>query len=148
MTGRMRTTAVFKISVPLAGLFLLYGALAPDNLAWVSGVIQRALLDTFGWFYLLSVAGFVLCSIFLIFSRYGRIPLGREGAKPEYPLVTWFAMLFCAGIGASGRAGTQKTGSPRLVEETGSYGSGRGECTGFPIRPQPLGDILDHKMWG
>ena len=73
--------------------------MAPDNLAWVSGVIQRALLDTFGWFYLLSVSGFVLCSIFLIFSRYGRIPLGREGAKPEYPLVTWFAMLFCAGMG-------------------------------------------------
>ncbi len=99
MTARKRTTAVFKISVPLAGLFLLYGALAPNNLAWVSGVIQRALLDTFGWFYLLSVTGFVLCSLFLIFSRYGHIPLGREGAKPEYPLVTWFAMLFCAGMG-------------------------------------------------
>lgn len=92
-------TMVFKVSVPLAALFLLYGALAPENLALVSGVIQHLLLDTFGWFYLVSVFGFLLCAIFLIFSEYGHIPLGREGDTPEYPLVTWFAMLFCAGMG-------------------------------------------------
>ena len=35
----------------------------------------------------------------LIFSRYGDIPLGRDGEKPEFPLMSWFAMLFCAGMG-------------------------------------------------
>lgn len=90
---------VFKVSVALAAAFLLYGAMAPDNLASVSKAIQHRLLDTFGWFYLLSVSGFLACTLPLIFSRYGDIRLGRDGDQPEYRLVTWFAMLFCAGMG-------------------------------------------------
>ncbi len=61
--------------------------------------VQGFLLDTFGWFYLTSVAGFLLCAVSLIFSRFGHIRLGRDGDKPEYRLLTWFAMLFCAGMG-------------------------------------------------
>ena len=92
-------TAVFKVSVILAGAFLVYGAVAPGHLARVAGAIQQFLLDTFGWFYLLVVVGFVLCALLLIFSRYGSIRLGADTDRPEYPLVTWFAMLFCAGMG-------------------------------------------------
>ncbi len=93
------TTTVFKVSVGLAAAFLAFGAAAPDSLAKFSGIIQRYLLNTFGWFYLLSVAGFLVSAVFLIFSRYGHIPLGINGEQPEYPLLTWFAMLFCAGMG-------------------------------------------------
>lgn len=92
-------TRVFKISSALAGAFLLFGAVAPGLLADGSDLIHRFLLDTFGWFYLTSVAGFLICAIYLIFSRFGHIRLGQDGDQPEYRLVTWFAMLFCAGMG-------------------------------------------------
>ena len=92
-------TRVFKISAALAGAFLLFGALAPVMLAKGSRLVQTFLLDTFGWFYLTSVAGFLICAIYLIFSRFGHIRLGRDGDRPEYRLITWFAMLFCAGMG-------------------------------------------------
>ncbi|MCY4612654.1 MAG: BCCT family transporter [Nitrospira sp.] len=92
-------TRVFKISFSLAAAFLVWGAAAPTQLATVTAAIQRWLLDAFGWFYLLCAVGLLVMAVTLIFSRYGDIPLGKDGEKPEFPLVTWFAMLFCAGMG-------------------------------------------------
>lgn len=92
-------TTVFWVSLALASAFLLWGALAPEQLAQVTGSIQTWLLDAFGWFYLLCAVGLLATAVLLIFSRYGDIPLGRDGEKPEFPMVTWFAMLFCAGMG-------------------------------------------------
>ena len=92
-------TTVFWVSLALASAFLLWGAFAPEQLAQVTGSIQTWLLDAFGWFYLLCAVGLLVTAVMLIFSRYGDIPLGRDGEKPEFPLLTWFAMLFCAGMG-------------------------------------------------
>ena len=92
-------TPVFKVSFSLAAAFLVWGAVAPTQLATVTAAIQRWLLDAFGWFYLLCAVGLLVMAVTLIFSRYGDIPLGKDGEKPEFPLVTWFAMLFCAGMG-------------------------------------------------
>ncbi len=93
------TTLVFKISCILSLAFLLWGGIAPDHLAKITGAIQTSLLDTFGWLYVLAASGFLICALCLIFSRYGDIPLGPDGAEPEFNLPTWFAMLFCAGMG-------------------------------------------------
>src|SRR5699024_574885 len=38
-------------------------------------------------------------SIFLIFSKYGKIKLGKSGDEPEYSYITWLEMLFSAGMG-------------------------------------------------
>ena len=35
----------------------------------------------------------------LAFSKYGRIKLGKEDDKPEFSNLTWFGMLFSAGMG-------------------------------------------------
>ena len=105
-------TPVFKISFSLAVAFLVWGAVVPTQLATVTAAIQRWLLDTFGWFYLLCVVGLLVTAATLIFSRYGDIPLGKDGEKPEFPSVTWFAMLFCAGMGIGlgvlGRGGAHR----------------------------------------
>ena len=93
------TTLVFNISCILSLAFLLWGGIAPDHLAKITGAIQTSLLDTFGWLYVLAASGFLICALCLIFSRYGDIPLGPDGAEPEFNLPTWFAMLFCAGMG-------------------------------------------------
>jgi glycine betaine transporter len=93
------TTRVFNISCILALAFLLWGGIAPDHLAKITSALQSSLLDTFGWLYVLSASGFLICALCLIFSRYGDILLGPDGAEPEFNLLTWFAMLFCAGMG-------------------------------------------------
>ena len=32
-------------------------------------------------------------------SKFGKIRLGENDSKPEYSNISWFAMLFCAGMG-------------------------------------------------
>ena len=92
-------TYVFKVSCLLAVVFLAWGAVAPAQLLVVTTAIQHWLLDAFGWFYLLCASGLFVVALLLIFSRYGKLVLGRVGDQPEFPLPTWFAMLFCAGMG-------------------------------------------------
>ena len=52
-----------------------------------------------GWFYLATVLGVLLFSLYLAFSRFGKIRLGNDDDRPEYSNFSWFAMLFSAGMG-------------------------------------------------
>jgi glycine betaine transporter len=55
--------------------------------------------EKFGWFYL-ATAFFILgFSIFLAFSKYGNIKFGKDDDQPQYTNISWFAMLFSAGMG-------------------------------------------------
>ncbi|MBL5767844.1 BCCT family transporter [Heyndrickxia sporothermodurans] len=94
-----KVTIVFTISVIITILFVLWGAFAADNLASVTGDIQKFLQTQFGWFYLIVASVILLFAIYLIFSKYGKIKLGKDDEKPEYGLISWFAMLFSAGMG-------------------------------------------------
>lgn len=94
-----KATIVFTISVIIAVLFILWGAFAPDNLAAVTGTIQGFLQTKFAWFYLISASVFLIFAIYLIFSPYGKIRLGKDDERPEYSTISWFAMLFSAGMG-------------------------------------------------
>lgn len=96
---RPRLGGVFYVSLGLAAAFVLWGVLSTQTLAGVSGAIRGYVLDTFGWMYLFSVFGFLLLALFLALSRYGGLRLG-EG-PPEFGWLSWFAMLFSAGVGMS-----------------------------------------------
>ena len=41
----------------------------------------------------------VLFSLALAFSKWGSVRLGKDGEKPEYSTISWFAMLFGTGMG-------------------------------------------------
>ncbi|WP_027448884.1 glycine betaine uptake BCCT transporter [Pontibacillus marinus] len=94
-----KVTPVFWISIAIAAVFVLWGIIAPENLGDQTGKIQAFLSAKFGWFYLLTVAIFLIFSVYLIFSPYGKLRLGQPNEKPEYNKITWFAMLFSAGMG-------------------------------------------------
>ncbi|WP_404431176.1 BCCT family transporter [Sutcliffiella horikoshii] len=91
--------SVFKISVGIAAFFVLVGVLIPDQLGNAMDIAQAFVLETFGWFYQLVATFFLLFAAFMIFSKYGKIKLGKKDDKPEYNRPTWFAMLFSAGMG-------------------------------------------------
>jgi choline/glycine/proline betaine transport protein len=69
----------------------LAGQLFADTLAFIT--------QTFGWFYMLAVAIFLVFIVGVAISRWGNIRLGPDHAEPEYPFPVWFAMLFSAGYG-------------------------------------------------
>ncbi|WZY01035.1 BCCT family transporter [Bacillus sp. FSL W7-1360] len=92
-------TTVFYVSLSIAIAFILWGAIAPTNMKDITETIQKMITSELGWFYLLSATFYVGVGIYLIFSPYGKIKLGKPDEEPEYNYLTWFAFLFTAGMG-------------------------------------------------
>jgi glycine betaine transporter len=92
-------TPVFSISVILAAIFIIWGAIPGSNLGSVTNLIQTFIIDKFGWFYLLAATAFLVFALTLIFTKYGNIRLGKDTDRPDYSYISWFAMLFSAGMG-------------------------------------------------
>lgn len=90
---------VFWGSVVLTLAAVLIGLIAPKMFEQVTANIQAFLTTNFGWYYLLIVAAIVAFCIFLILSPIGSIRLGKRTDRPEYSNLSWFAMLFSAGMG-------------------------------------------------
>ncbi|MIO29962.1 BCCT family transporter, partial [Salmonella enterica subsp. enterica] len=51
------------------------------------------------WFYILAVALILLTVAYLGLSRFGEIKLGPDHSQPQFSYLSWFAMLFSAGMG-------------------------------------------------
>lgn len=61
--------------------------------------IQDYVAKKSGWFFVLSANIFLVFMIYLAFSKYGQLRIGGQNAKPEFKTISWFAMLFSAGMG-------------------------------------------------
>ncbi|WP_347551743.1 BCCT family transporter [Pseudalkalibacillus hwajinpoensis] len=92
-------TLVFWYSLVICGLVVVWGAVAPEHLQAVTSKMTTFISSSFGWYYLLIIMLILVFCIYLIFSRFKNIKLGKEDDKPEFTLPTWFAMLFSAGMG-------------------------------------------------
>ncbi len=90
---------VFVISLVIVFAIVLWGLVAADNFALVANAAFNFLVSKFGWFYLLSMTTFVVFAIWIAVSKYGKIKLGPDDSKPDYNFISWFAMLFSAGMG-------------------------------------------------
>lgn len=73
--------------------------IAPEGTSKVFGDMQTAVVDGLAPYYMLVVGAFVVFAIWMGLSRYGNITLGKDDEKPEFGLLSWFAMLFAAGMG-------------------------------------------------
>ncbi|HMB01916.1 MAG TPA: BCCT family transporter [Spirochaetota bacterium] len=62
-------------------------------------VLHENIIDQFGWGYQLAPFIFLIFSLVLAFSKYGKMKLGRDDEKPQYSYFGWFSMLFAAGMG-------------------------------------------------
>lgn len=80
----------------LAGLFFVY----PRESNLVLGQIREILGDILGSYYLLIGVGIFSVSLFLAFSKYGNIVLGKQNERPLYSFWTWGAMMFTCGLAA------------------------------------------------
>src|SRR4028118_2153794 len=92
--------AVFWIAAVLSAVFVAWGVFFADSLAAIfDSVLFGFLVPNFGWVFILSSFGFLAFSLYLAFSRYGRIRLGADDEQPEFRTVSWVAMMFSAGMG-------------------------------------------------
>lgn len=98
--GLNTNPAVFFTSAVFIVVFVALAAMFPGPIAGIFGAAADFIAESLGWFYILTVTVFVGVVVALGFSRYGNLRLGPEDSRPRYGNLTWFAMLFTAGIGS------------------------------------------------
>ncbi len=90
---------VFFLSSFIIFVVTLLGAIAPEVAKTVFDGIQDWLIVKTSWIYVLGVGTVLFFSIWLMMSRMGDIKLGPDHSEPDYQNLSWFAMLFSAGMG-------------------------------------------------
>ncbi len=90
---------VLFVSLSIVILLMLVAVVFPAGFSAITTSVLNGLVANFGWAFVLTATGFVVFALFLAFSKYGRIPLGQDGEKPEYSRASWIAMMFSAGMG-------------------------------------------------
>tara|TARA_R110002110_G_scaffold61225_5_gene172092 strand:- start:32950 stop:35013 length:2064 start_codon:yes stop_codon:yes gene_type:complete len=96
------STILIPVFVPavVVILLLVVGTISNPELAGeVFSSTLAYITSTFGWFYMLSVAFFLVFVVSVAFTSWGHIKLGPDHADPQYSFPAWFAMLFSAGYG-------------------------------------------------
>lgn len=91
-----------RVFLPAAALLIVFVALAavfPGRMGDWIGTANETVVQDLGWFYVAVVTGFVFFSLWVALSPVGEIVLGKDDEEPEYGLMSWFAMLFAAGMG-------------------------------------------------
>ncbi len=91
--------SVFMISSLSIVAFVFFALALPVQAAEIFGWLRPFLTSNFDWFFLSAANLFVVFCLALIVSPLGRVRLGGPEARPEYGYVSWFAMLFAAGMG-------------------------------------------------
>lgn len=90
---------VFYSSALIILVIVGFAALMPEIAESHLSHLQQNLFNNASWFYILAVAIILLSVTYLGLSRYGQIKLGPDHAQPNFSYVSWFAMLFSAGMG-------------------------------------------------
>lgn len=101
-TAGPRTRATPWVIWPAAIVVAIFSAFAiifPAAAEAAFGAIQTVVVNTFSWYYVLIAAFFVVFAVFIGFSRYGDIKLGRDDEEPEFSFLSWVSLLFAAGMG-------------------------------------------------
>jgi choline/glycine/proline betaine transport protein len=90
---------VFFISAAIIILGVIGTIIAGATAKEVFQEIQTHIAKYAGWFYILVVNIVLFFCIGLMFSQYGNLKIGGPDAEPEFSTISWFAMLFSAGMG-------------------------------------------------
>ncbi|WP_100009793.1 glycine betaine uptake BCCT transporter [Lentibacillus sediminis] len=94
-----RVSSVFYITIALVAIAVILGGVFPEGFERITGNVTSFIADIFGWYYMWVMGGLVLLSVFIGFSKYGKIRLGKDHEKPDFSTPSWIAMLFSAGLG-------------------------------------------------
>ncbi|ASN04843.1 BCCT family transporter [Virgibacillus necropolis] len=95
----LKRNSVFSISLSLSILFVVIGVVFNDWLGQKASAFLDFAVTYFNWFYLLVGTILVFICLYLMFSKYGNIRLGKDADKPAYSTFSWITMLFSAGMG-------------------------------------------------
>lgn len=99
---RGRIVPAPRVFFPALIIILLVVVVAiafPTRTGVTLALLQGWVVAGLGPYYMLIVAAFVVFATWMGMSRFGDIKLGQDDDVPEFGLMSWFSMLFAAGMG-------------------------------------------------
>lgn len=90
---------IFVVTGALVIGFLIWGFTNTESLATASTTALNWVLGSTGWIFVLLSSIFVVYVLWLAIGRFGNIPLGKDGEKPEFRTGSWISMMFACGMG-------------------------------------------------
>ena len=100
MTNKAKkNNCVFIISLILTSVVVVTGIVSPNMFEKISRSMFNIVINNFSWVYIIGMLVLVFFALFLAFSKYGNIRLGNDTDRPEFSNLSWFSMLFGAGMG-------------------------------------------------
>ena len=97
--GMMINPAVFFPTILISLAIILLSVFAPKVSAEIFSALRAGAVSQFDWFFMSVGNVILLFCIGVALSPLGKIRLGGTGATPDYSRLSWFAMLFGAGMG-------------------------------------------------
>ncbi|TVP48344.1 MAG: BCCT family transporter [Halomonas sp.] len=90
---------VFVVSAVASAIFIVLTLLFPDRAGNAFQSIVAFSTGTLDWYFMTVVDFFILFCLALVVLPHGSVRLGGPDARPDHSYLSWFAMLFTAGIG-------------------------------------------------
>lgn len=88
----------FPAAIIIVG-FSAFAITLPDVAEEFFGAVEKTVINSFNWYYVLITVIFVVFVAVVGFSRFGDITLGKDDDEPEFSVGAWFSLLFAAGMG-------------------------------------------------
>lgn len=90
---------ILKSCIFIAVLIFICGVFFQQQFEAGTGYLMNFISNKMSWFYnLLMIMFFIFC-IWMFFGKFRNIKLGDDDSKPEFSNISWFCMLFSAGVG-------------------------------------------------
>ncbi len=90
---------VFGIAGTLVVAFIIWGFASPEGLGTVADAALGWVITNTGWLFVIAASVFAIFAIVVAAKNFGRIPLGKDGEKPQFSTVSWISMMFATGMG-------------------------------------------------
>ena len=90
---------VFGTTAFLIITFIVSALIFPSNAKDVLFTVRSWSIENFDWLFIIGCNIFVIFCLALVVLPVGKVRLGGTDAKPEFSTLSWFSMLFAAGMG-------------------------------------------------
>ncbi|WP_098245855.1 BCCT family transporter [Streptomyces formicae] len=90
---------VIGIGVVAVLAVVAWAAIGKKSFESASSTALAWVLENFAWLFVIAADIFLVLCVVIAVSRFGRIRLGKDDARPEFTDLAWIAMMFSAGMG-------------------------------------------------
>lgn len=79
--------------------FVLFAVMNVELSNYIFNTLNTWITTKLSWYYIIVVSSVLAFAVWVAFSRFGKIRLGRDDESPEFGFTAWFSMLFSCAIG-------------------------------------------------